>query len=100
MWTVRAPLYVPTGVLDLSWSERVGGGSAVYEPGDVVGDAIHAAGARVVDDAQARVGVVLDSPGGADSLRMQRNLMGLQQEALCRGQAVVSSCRPVSTFGT
>jgi len=71
IWQVQAPLYVPTTVLDLSWSERVGGGSAVYEPGDAADAAIHAAAAQVLDNTRARAGVVLAPPGGADNVRMQ-----------------------------
>lgn len=71
IWQVRAPLYAPTTVLDLSWSERIGGGSAVYELDEVAASAVESAARQVVTESSAADGVVLDPPGGADNVRMQ-----------------------------
>lgn len=36
IWRVQMPLFVPSEVVDLSWSERVGGGANKYDRHDVV----------------------------------------------------------------
>jgi hypothetical protein len=41
IWAVRMPLFVPTDVVDLSWSTRVGGGSTLYHADDAtIGGAV------------------------------------------------------------
>ena len=30
VWALRMPLYAPTGVIDPSWSERIGSGTTVW----------------------------------------------------------------------
>lgn len=71
LWEVAMPLYMPTEVLDLSWSERATGGSETYEFGSqrfvgALGDAASRVAAR-----QLEAPLLLDPPGGADNVRMQ-----------------------------
>jgi hypothetical protein len=71
LWDVRMPLYVPSSVIDLSWSERIGGGTRSWET-DVAGaDAIARAQRSVAAAALAADPVLIPPPGGADNVRMQ-----------------------------
>lgn len=72
VWSVKMPLYVPTDVVNLSWSDRVGGGSAVFEYDTPERDA---AIAEAASEARARhiqqPTVALDPPGGTENVLMQ-----------------------------
>lgn len=71
LWRVRLPLVVPTDVVDLNWSDRVGGPSHVYMPGDArTESALRAAAVEISEEAKAN-SPVLTPPGGTDNLRMQ-----------------------------
>ena len=96
LWQVQAPLYVPTTVLDLSWSARVGGGSTVYEPGDVAGAAIEAAAAQVVAISRTREGVQLAPPSGAGNVLMQE----ARAYALVLGDEVDSAMEVLDQVGS
>lgn len=71
LWDLRMPLYVPSSVVDLSWSERVGGGTRVWDVDAVGADAIARTGHSVTAAAKAADSVLLPPPGGADNVRMQ-----------------------------
>lgn len=72
LWVVRMPLMAPLGgVFDLSWSDRLGGGTTTYTPGSSAAvNAIAKAAAAAVHDARSG-GLVLDPPGGVDNGLMQ-----------------------------
>lgn len=69
LWMVRMPLVVPTDVIDLSWSERFGGSSRVFEPGGTSTQQALARAAELVSEQSAEP--LVDPPGGADNGRMQ-----------------------------
>ena len=67
---LRMPLYVPTDVVDLSWSDRFGGPSHLFHPNEAATrDALSEAAAQVVREA-ASGALLLHPPGGADNVRM------------------------------
>lgn len=72
LWQVRLPLYgPPCEVVDLSWSDRVGGASQTYTATDpqtevVVRGAVNCAALEASVD-----GLLVDPPGGADNAAMQ-----------------------------
>ena len=71
LWIVRMPLLVPTDVIDLSWSDRFGNSSRVFEPeAPATQEALAQAAEQVTDHATAE-SVVLEPPGGADNVLMQ-----------------------------
>lgn len=72
LWIVRAPLMVPTdGVVDLSWSRRLGGGSATFDPSEpATSDAIAEAGRIALANA-GRSALALDVPNGTENALMQ-----------------------------
>jgi hypothetical protein len=71
LWAVRMPLLVPTDVIDLSWSQRFGGSSRVFDAGDSATlDALGQAAKQVTKQASIG-GLLLDPPGGAENVRMQ-----------------------------
>src|ERR687896_398742 len=67
LWIVRMPLVVPTDVVDLSWSERFGDSSRVFDPTATTTKGAIAQVAAVVADDAAAGAVVVDPPGGADN---------------------------------
>jgi hypothetical protein len=71
LWIVRIPLFVPTKVINLNWSERFGGGSTTYElNSDTTTSALETAmNVALGEAADARL--VPDPPGGADNVGMQ-----------------------------
>lgn len=71
LWDVRMPLYQKSSVIDLSWSERVGGGTRVWEADAAGARAIAETERSVAAVAQAADSVLLVPPGGADNVRMQ-----------------------------
>ncbi len=71
LWSVRMPLYVRSTVLDLSWSERVGGGACVWEDGAAATQAVVDTGASIIDEVKAADCILIPPPGGADNVRMQ-----------------------------
>jgi hypothetical protein len=97
LWKVRLPLFAPTDVLDLSWSDRVGGPSHVFQPGD-------AKTARALEAAAADIGQEADMPvhmpipaGGPENLRMQEvHGLGLIIEGDARG--ALEALEPVTRY--
>lgn len=71
LWDVRMPLYVPSSVIDLSWSERVGGGTRLWNVDAAGAHAIARTARSVAAAAEAADSVLLPPPGGADNVRMQ-----------------------------
>jgi hypothetical protein len=71
LWDVRMPLYVQSSVIDLSWSERVGGGTQTWDTDAAGAQAIAEAQRSVAAAVQAADSVLLAPPGGADNVRMQ-----------------------------
>ncbi len=71
LWNVRMPLYVQSTVIDLSWSERVEGGTRLWEMDTAAADAIGRAQRSVGAAALAADSVLIPPPGGADNVRMQ-----------------------------
>lgn len=71
LWMVRMPLVVPSDVIDLSWSERFGDSSRVFEPASTATQEALAGAAKVVSEEAAGSDSVVDPPGGADNVRMQ-----------------------------
>jgi hypothetical protein len=71
LWTVRMPLVVPTDVVDLSWSERIGGSSWVFDPSVPATREAVAQAAKVVCEDAASGGVLIAPPGSAENVRMQ-----------------------------
>lgn len=71
LWVVRMPLVVPTDVIDLSWSERFGDSSRVFEPGTTSTRDALAQAAKLVSEQAAAGELLVDPPGGADNVRMQ-----------------------------
>jgi hypothetical protein len=71
LWDVRMPLYVPSSAIDLSWSERVGGGTRVWDTDAAGARAIAETEQSVAGAARAADSVLLRPPGGADNVRMQ-----------------------------
>jgi hypothetical protein len=71
LWVVRMPLFVPSTVVSLNWSERYGGGTQIYdEKGETTHQALTGA-MRVAKDQAADRQLVPDPPGGADNVRME-----------------------------
>ena len=71
VWIVRMPLFVPTDVINLSWSERLGGSSQVFEPGTAATqEALAQAARRALKEADAD-GLVIDPPGGTENVKMR-----------------------------
>lgn len=71
LWVVRMPLFVPTDVIDLSWSERFGGSSRVFEPeGTEAAQAVATAAEEVIEQSSDEA-LRLPPPGGADNVGMQ-----------------------------
>ena len=80
LWDVAVPLYWPSDVLALSWSERVGGGSHRWDSDDVTAAAIGSA-ARTISG-EERSSVLLDSLDGADNvLKREARAYGLIVES-------------------
>jgi hypothetical protein len=71
LWDLRMPLYVESSVIDLSWSERVGGGTRLWNVDGAGADAVARTGRSVAAAAQSAGSVLLPPPGGADNVRMQ-----------------------------
>jgi hypothetical protein len=71
LWDLRMPLYMPSSVIDLSWSERVGGGTRLWNVDSAGTDAVARTGRSVAVAAQSADTVLLPPPGGADNVRMQ-----------------------------
>lgn len=71
LWMVRMPLVVPTDVIDLSWSVRFGDSSKVFEPGANATKEALARAAKLISEQAASGELFVDSPGGADNIRMQ-----------------------------
>lgn len=71
LWMVRMPLLVPTDVVDLSWSERFGDSSQVFDPSAPSTRDALAQAAKVVSANAASDSVLVDPPGGAENVRMQ-----------------------------
>jgi hypothetical protein len=71
LWEVRLPLYFPTDVLVLDWSERIGGGTRVWTVCPETALVLEREGARIGAKAAASVSLLLDPPGGADNVSMQ-----------------------------
>jgi hypothetical protein len=71
LWDIRVPLYVQSAVIDLSWSERVGGGTQLWDMDAAGSDAISRTQRSVAAAAQAADSVLIPPPGGADNVRMQ-----------------------------
>jgi nucleotide-binding universal stress UspA family protein len=71
LWLVRMPLVVPTDIVDLSWSERFGDSSRVYEPDAAATREALAQAARLLSEQGAADEFVVDPPGGVDNVRMQ-----------------------------
>ncbi|MBI4882800.1 MAG: hypothetical protein HY826_01945 [Actinobacteria bacterium] len=71
LWDVRMPLYVQSSVIDLTWSERVGGGTRVWDTNAAGAQAIAETERSVAAAAEAPDSVLLLPPGGADNVRMQ-----------------------------
>jgi len=71
LWVVQMPLVVPTDVIDLSWSERFGDSSRVFDPTAATTQGVVAQAGVVVSEHAAAGAVVVDPPGGADNVRMQ-----------------------------
>jgi hypothetical protein len=71
LWKVRLPLFAPTDVLDLSWSDRVGGPSRVHQPGRPTTDAaLKTAAAEIGQEADMSMHLPIPT-GGTENLRMQ-----------------------------
>jgi hypothetical protein len=70
LWDVRLPLYIPTDVVVLNWSTRVGGGSRVWSSQDAA-NVTMSAGENVREAAESQSSILLSPPGGADSVNMQ-----------------------------
>jgi hypothetical protein len=71
LWIVRMPLFVPTDVVDLNWSDRYGGGTQTF---DEIGEATQNALSEAMRSAQREAqeaALVPAPPGGADNVRMQ-----------------------------
>lgn len=71
LWVVRMPLVVPTDVIDLSWSERFGDSSRVFDPTAPATQEALAQAAELVSEQAATGDSVVDPPGGVDNVRMQ-----------------------------
>lgn len=71
LWDVRMPLYVPSNVLVLSWSDRVGGGTCRWEVGPDAADAITRTAKSIAAAMDADDTVLLAPQGGVDNFRMQ-----------------------------
>jgi hypothetical protein len=71
LWVIRLPLFVPTDVLDLNWSDRFGGGTQIFSE---TGEATRSALSEAMRAAQLEardMWLVPPPPGGADNVRMQ-----------------------------
>jgi len=68
LWRLQMPLYQPVTVIDLSWSERHGGGSRVYDPTDALTRAAVAEAMVMVRADYDKAAVVIDLPGGVDNV--------------------------------
>lgn len=71
IWHVVMPLTAPVDVLDLSWSERMGGGSQTFVVNSSEAEAALAHAAERARALHHRRPLVVDPPGGADNIRMQ-----------------------------
>lgn len=71
LWLLQMPLMVPTDVIDLSWSDRHGGSSRIYDEADESTGAAVAEAMNIVRAAAQKMTVFVDPPGGADNVRMQ-----------------------------
>ncbi|HEX6420020.1 MAG TPA: hypothetical protein VFZ77_16080 [Acidimicrobiales bacterium] len=74
VWHLLMPLTAPVDVLDLSWSDRIGGGSQTYIAGSKEADAALLEAANRARRAHRENSIVVDSPGGADNVHMQEAL--------------------------
>lgn len=70
LWIVRMPLVPAMTVIDLSWSERFGGPSRVFEPTVRTTRAALTRAAEIVIE-QSAIGSLPSEPGGVDNVRMQ-----------------------------
>lgn len=101
LWDLRMPLYVQSSVVDLSWSERVGGGTRLWDADAAGADAIARTEQSVAAAAQAADSVMLPPPGGADNVRMQEaRAYGLVLEGAADAAVEVLSrvCRYDATY--
>lgn len=71
VWRVMMPLTVPVDVFDLSWSERIGGGTQTYAIGSPDADAALVTAAEQARKLHRQGLIVVDPPGGVDNVRMQ-----------------------------
>jgi hypothetical protein len=90
LWTVRMPLFIPSEVISLNWSDRFGGSSRIYDFDDpATSEAIRQAAAQMQAEAESK-SLLLDPPGGADNVRMQEaRAYGLLLEANAGGATEV-----------
>lgn len=65
------PLYAPYDVLVLNWSERVGGGSRVWDPTAASTQEAVRRAARQAEEEARRGAIVVDPPGGVDDVGTQ-----------------------------
>jgi len=68
LWRWHMPLYQPATVVDLSWSDRHGGGSRIFNVADESTRAAVAEAMTLVRAEAAETEVVIDPPGGVDSV--------------------------------
>lgn len=71
IWVLRMPLYIPTDVIDLSWSERHGGGLQVYEVGERRTEEHLVAASQMARREYEKGSLATPPPGGADNVLMQ-----------------------------
>jgi hypothetical protein len=97
LWKVRLPLFAPTDVLDLSWSDRVGGPSHVFQPGSTTTDAaLRASAAEIGQEADMPMHMPVPA-GGTENLRMQEARgLGLIIEGDVRG--ALEALEPVTRY--
>lgn len=101
LWDLRMALYVQSSVIDLSWSERVGGGTQLWNVDAAGADAIARTARSVAAAAQSADSVLLPPPGGADNVRMQEaRAYGLVLEGASDAAVEVLSrvCRYDATY--
>ena len=71
LWAVRLPLYYPTEVVVLDWSERIGGGTKVWNTSPEIFEVLRKEGNRIQAETKSCGSVLLVPPGGADNISMQ-----------------------------
>jgi hypothetical protein len=86
LWRWRMPLYKPTTVISLSWSERHGGGSQLYDPADESTQVSVSEAMSLVQAEAEREAIVVDPPGGADNIgTMEVRAYGLLLDGNAQG---------------